>query len=82
MTDSQRSEDGTRVLPTPVVAKRALAAWPGAQLFIDACYSTVAIGDGDIGGHDDSPLYSDAVDRIVVWIETLILTHSAKALLM
>lgn len=80
--ENQRVEEGSRVMPTPAFATRVMEAWPLARLFIDACYSTVNIDDGEIGGHDDNPRYSDAIDRIVVWIETLILTESASVLLL
>jgi len=55
--------------------------WPDAHLFVDACYSLSGIDDPDVDGHADSPLYEDAIDKIAIWAETIILSRSASTLL-
>ena len=82
VTGERRSDDAMCVHPVPVVTKRFREIWPDAHLFVDACYSTAGLGDdADFDGHAGNPLYEDAIDRIAIWVETLILQQSARVFL-
>lgn len=82
VTGERRSDDAICVHPVPVVIKRFRELWPDAHLFVDACYSTVGTkDDSNFDGHAGNPLYEEAIDRIAIWIEALILQQSARNLL-
>lgn len=81
VTGDRRSDDSFSVLPMPTVLTRFKTMWPDAYLFVDACYSLSGIDDPDVDGHADSPLYEDAIDKIAIWAETIILSRSAATLL-
>lgn len=77
----RRSDDSLSVLSIPTLLTRFKTMWPDAHLFVDACYSLSGIDDPDVDGHADNPLYEDAIDKIVIWAETIILSRSAATLL-